>query len=68
MKKRINNSLSNYNELSKRHKELVPDFEANCDELVKCVDKNILVIDMILQSVEHMFVNQEIGDEIVSEN
>ena len=65
MKQKINKSYGNYRELNERQRDLVPDYEENCRQLMKCTSANTFVIEMILQSVEHMFLNQRMNDTIV---
>jgi hypothetical protein len=68
MKQKINKSFGSYKELTERQRDLVPDYEENCRQLMKCASANTFVIEMILQSVEHMFLNQRINNTTVIVN
>ena len=66
MERRIETTFSNFQELNERHRELVPDFEENCRKTLKFAHVNMILIERILQSIEHMFLNQKINDTFVS--
>ena len=68
MKQKINKNYGSYKELTERQRDLVPDYEENCRQLMKCTSSNTFVIEMILQSVEHMFLNQRINNTTVIVN
>ncbi|XP_021347160.1 carnosine N-methyltransferase-like isoform X2 [Mizuhopecten yessoensis] len=56
--RRINDSEISYRALSKKHKELVPDFLENLENIRTCVDHNYEIIKLILHDAEYMFENQ----------
>ena len=43
----------------KHQKVYLDDFEDNCKDLLRCIDQNKQVIDLILEDVDSMFENAD---------
>lgn len=53
-------SLKCYHELPEKHQKVyLDDFEDNCKQLLRSIDENNHVIDLILEDVDSMFENTE---------
>jgi carnosine N-methyltransferase len=56
--KRVAKSLKFYHELPEKHQRVyLEEFEDNCKELLRCIDENKQIIDLILEDVDSMFEN-----------
>ncbi|XP_071489172.1 carnosine N-methyltransferase-like [Diadema antillarum] len=56
---RVNRAQQYYNELSKRHKDLLPDFLPHLDQIRNCIAHNSEVIKTMLEGTEDMFENRD---------
>ncbi|KAJ8036238.1 Carnosine N-methyltransferase [Holothuria leucospilota] len=56
---RVERAEKNFERLSKRHKELIPDFLPHLAELRHCIEHNYEVIKVMLQHTGDMFENRE---------
>ncbi|KAL5020564.1 hypothetical protein ScPMuIL_003456 [Solemya velum] len=59
--KRIQNAEKHFEGLSEHHKELLPDFLENLNNLRQCVEDNSEIIQMITSDADQMFENKSHG-------
>ena len=57
--KRVVRSLKCYRNLKPEQKEYLPEFEINCEKVLKCIEANYEVLTKITEGVEDMFENAQ---------